>query len=136
MQRISSLLFILLFLFACQPAKKIISTNNVNPYTYTTNKTATGTHGAVASAHPLASEVGVAIMRQVGNAFDAAIAVQLTLAVVYPAAGNIGGGGFMVARQSNGGLLTLDYREMAPGAATRDMYLDEKGAVIPNKSIN
>lgn len=136
MQRISSLLFILLFLFACQPAKKIISTNNVNPYTYTTNKTATGTHGAVASAHPLASEVGVAIMRQGGNAFDAAIAVQLTLAVVYPAAGNIGGGGFMVARQSNGGLLTLDYREMAPGAATRDMYLDEKGAVIPNKSIN
>lgn len=136
MQRISSLLFILLFLFACQPAKKVISTNNVNPYAYTTNKTATGTHGAVASAHPLASEVGVAIMRQGGNAFDAAISVQLALAVVYPAAGNIGGGGFMVARQSNGGLLTLDYREMAPDAATRDMYLDEKGAVIPNKSIN
>lgn len=136
MHSIRLALFISLLFFGCHPAKKIIATNNVNPYTYSFGKTATGTHGAVASAHPLASQIGVAIMRQGGNAFDAAIATQLALAVVYPGAGNIGGGGFMVARQSNGNLLALDYREMAPGNATRDMYLDEKGNVMAHKSIN
>src|ERR1700742_770926 len=68
---------------------------------YTIKKTATVSHGAVVSAHPLATSTGVAILRQGGNAFDAAIATQLALAVVYPAAGNIGGGGFMVGYRAN-----------------------------------
>ena len=88
----------------------------------------------VVSAHPLASQVGVDIMKQGGNAIDAAVAVQFTLAVVYPAAGNIGGGGFMVARMNDGETVALDFREMAPIAAHRDMYLDSTGAVIEDAS--
>lgn len=83
--------------------------------------------GAVVSAHVLASQVGVAIMKKGGNAFDAAIATQLALAVVYPNAGNLGGGGFMVARTATGKLIALDYREKAPAAGHKDMYLDETG---------
>jgi gamma-glutamyltranspeptidase / glutathione hydrolase len=105
-----------------------------SPYSYSIKKTATATHGAVVSAHPLASSIGVAILRQGGNAFDAAIATQLALAVVYPAAGNIGGGGFMVAFRSDtkagaaaSSAIAIDFREKAPAAATRDMYLDDAG---------
>ncbi len=83
----------------------------------------------VVSAHPLASKAGSDILQQGGNAVDAAIAVQFALAVVYPAAGNIGGGGFMVIRKSNGFVTSLDYREKAPGLSTSDMYLDESGQV-------
>src|SRR5688572_25483227 len=68
----------------------------------------------VVSAHPLASKVGVDVMRKGGNAVDAAVATQLALAVVHPSAGNVGGGGFMVIRQRDGSLNTLDYREKAP----------------------
>ena len=100
---------------------------NQTPYSYNIHKTAFVTHGAVVSAHPLASHAGVEILRQGGNAFDAAITTQLVLAVVYPAAGNIGGGGFMVAHTAAGKNITLDYRERAPAAATRDMYLDADG---------
>ncbi|WP_162053228.1 gamma-glutamyltransferase [Pontibacter pamirensis] len=89
----------------------------------------------VVSAHPLASVVGVDIMRQGGNAVDAAIAVQFALAVVYPDAGNIGGGGFLVLRQQDGSVDALDYREEAPGAAHRDMYLNEGGEVIEDLSV-
>jgi len=89
----------------------------------------------VVSAHPLASKVGKEIMEQGGNAVDAAIATQLALAVVYPGAGNIGGGGFMVARMANGEVATLDYREKAPSGSKKDMYLDEEGKVIKNASI-
>lgn len=92
-------------------------------------------HAAVVSAHPEASKVGVAIIKQGGNAVDAAIAVQFALAVVYPNAGNIGGGGFMVYRSSTGGTDALDYREKAPEKASRDMYLDEKGNAITDKSL-
>ena len=74
-------------------------------------------------------------MRKGGNAFDAAIATQLTLAVVYPGAGNLGGGGFMVARLQSGDLLSLDYRETAPAAATKNMYLDASGNIVEGKSI-
>ncbi|MDW3649546.1 MAG: gamma-glutamyltransferase [Bacteroidia bacterium] len=88
----------------------------------------------VVSAHPLASKVGVDIMKQGGNAIDAAIAVQYALAVVYPTAGNIGGGGFMVIRKADGEVNTLDFREKAPAAAHRDMYLDGKGDVIADLS--
>mgnify|MGYP001770982352 FL=1 len=108
----------------------------VNPYSYTINKKTLATHGAVVSAHPLASKVGVAIMKEGGNAIDAAIATQLALAVVYPNAGNIGGGGFMVAQLANGETVALDYREMAPALANRDMYLDKDGNVIEGKSVN
>ncbi|WP_268124273.1 gamma-glutamyltransferase [Roseivirga pacifica] len=88
----------------------------------------------VVSAHPLASEIGKNIMEQGGNAVDATIATQFALAVVYPGAGNIGGGGFMVSRMANGEIATLDYREKAPLAGGRDMYLDENGDVIDRLS--
>lgn len=83
----------------------------------------------VVSAHPLASRVGVEILKAGGNAVDAACAMQFALAVVYPQAGNLGGGGFMVLRNSDGTTAALDYREKAPLAATRDMYLDSAGQV-------
>lgn len=88
----------------------------------------------VVSAHPLASAAGVEILQAGGNAVDAAIAVQYALAVVYPVAGNIGGGGFMVIREADGSLHNLDYREKAPAAATRDMYLDENGDAVSEMS--
>jgi gamma-glutamyltranspeptidase/glutathione hydrolase len=88
----------------------------------------------VVSAHPLASHVGTLILRKGGNAVDAAIATQFALAVVYPSAGNIGGGGFMVLRQQNGETATLDYREMAPAAATVNMYLNDDGTPVPGLS--
>lgn len=89
----------------------------------------------VVSAHPLASAVGADILKRGGNAVDAAIAVQFALAVVYPDAGNIGGGGFLVLRQHDGNIDALDYREKAPAAAHRDMYLNEKGEVIEGLSV-
>ncbi len=88
----------------------------------------------VVAEHPLAAKVGVEILRAGGNAVDAAIASQFALAVVYPRAGNIGGGGFMVIRLANGESGALDYREQAPAAAHRDMYLDSTGAVIDHMS--
>ncbi len=102
-------------------------TAQINPYNYHSQKKVTCTKGAVVSAHPLASKVGLQILQQGGNAVDAAIATQLALAVVYPGAGNIGGGGFMVAHLKNGKNVTLDYREKAPAKASRDMYLDANG---------
>ena len=99
----------------------------VDPYHYAVVKNGQFRRASVSSAHPLASMVGAAIMEQGGNAFDAGIATQLALAVVYPQAGNIGGGGFLLARQSNGELIGLDYREAAPSKASRDMYLDKDG---------
>ncbi len=92
-------------------------------------------NGMVVSAHPEASKAGVEILRQGGNAVDAAVAVQFALAVVYPSAGNIGGGGFMVYRSKSGQTATLDYREKAPAGASRDMYLDATGNPIPGKSL-
>lgn len=106
----------------------------INPYNYAIVKQKNFVNAAVSSAHPLASMVGAEIMKQGGNAFDAAIAVQYALAVVYPGAGNIGGGGFMVARKKNGETLALDYRETAPSKASRDMYLDKNGNAIDKLS--
>lgn len=88
----------------------------------------------VVSAREEASKIGVAIMKKGGNAFDAMVATELALAVAYPYAGNIGGGGFMVYRKANGEVGTLDYREKAPLAASKDMFLDATGNVIPGKS--
>jgi gamma-glutamyltranspeptidase/glutathione hydrolase len=104
-------------------------TKAVNPYQYSVVKSGTFNRASVASAHPLASMVGAAIMKEGGNAFDATIATQFALAVVYPGAGNIGGGGFTIARKKDGTLIGIDYREAAPAKATRDMYLDAAGNV-------
>ena len=93
-----------------------------------------GANAMVVSAHPLASEIGNEILKQGGNAYDAAIAVNFALAVVYQQAGNIGGGGFMVHRQTDGSVGSIDFREKAPIAAHQDMYLDEKGDVISGLS--
>ncbi len=87
-------------------------------------------HGVVASTNEIASKVGVDIMRRGGNAVDAAIAVAFALAVTHPAAGNLGGGGFMMIRLKDGRSTAIDYREMAPAAATRNIYLDKNGNVI------
>jgi len=90
--------------------------------------------GMVVSARVEASQIGVEILKKGGNAFDAMAATELALAVAYPYAGNIGGGGFMVYRKSDGEIGALDYREKAPLAASRDMYLDKDGNVIKGKS--
>lgn len=92
--------------------------------------------GLVVSAHPLASEAGAKAMKMGGNAYDAVIATQYALAVVYPQAGNIGGGGFLVGVKNNGEKFTIDFRETAPAKSTRDMYLDEKGTANTDLSQN
>lgn len=124
MRTITKALIAVLFLFSCKvqderpaPAGGVISEN-----------------GMVVSASPYASEVGLHILEMGGNAFDAAIAMQYALAVAYPFAGNIGGGGFMVYRTVDGETGTLDFRETAPLASHRNMYLDGDGNVIENLS--
>jgi gamma-glutamyltranspeptidase/glutathione hydrolase len=91
-------------------------------------------HGMVASTSEIASRVGVEIMRRGGNAIDAAVGVGLALAVVWPFAGNLGGGGFMLIRRADGSTEIVDYREKAPAAASRDMYLDRNGKVVNGAS--
>jgi len=92
--------------------------------------------GVVVSAHPLASEAGAKILRAGGNAYDAVVATQYALAVVYPQAGNIGGGGFLVGVKNNGEKFTIDYRETAPRKATHDMYVDKNGKADTDLSQN
>jgi gamma-glutamyltranspeptidase/glutathione hydrolase len=94
-----------------------------------------GKQGMVVSTHPAASEIGLNILKKGGNAIDAAVAVNFALAVCHPSAGNIGGGGFLVYRDKSGNVKALDYREKAPSAASRDMYLDAEGKIIPGKSM-
>jgi gamma-glutamyltranspeptidase / glutathione hydrolase len=97
---------------------------------------AVGDSAMVVCAHPLAAQIGVDILKQGGNAVDAAVAVQLALLVSFPEAGNIGGGGFMVYRDRDGKTFSLDYRERAPAKATTEMYLDKDKNVIPDLSIS
>lgn len=92
--------------------------------------------GVVVSAHPLASEAGAQILRAGGNAYDAIIATQYALAVVYPQAGNLGGGGFLVGVTNSGEKFSLDYRETAPEKTSRDMYIDKKGNANTDLSQN
>ena len=115
-------LLISIVLCACKKQEKKITTSLI------TEK------AMVVSAREEASKIGSEIMKQGGNAFDAMLATDLALAVAYPYAGNLGGGGFMVYRLENGDIGALDYREKAPLAATKDMYLDSLGNVIPNLS--
>src|SRR5436309_302478 len=93
-------------------------------------------HGMVVTAHQLATKVGVDILKKGGNAVDAAVAVGYALAVVYPAAGNLGGGGFMTLQLADGRKTFLDFREKAPLAATANMYLDASGNVVKGLSTN
>ena len=113
-------LFITTFIFSCSSPKEQANKSK---------------HAMVVSAHPLASEIGLQIIKNGGNAVDAAVAVQFALAVVYPSAGNIGGGGFFVYRSNVGECSTLDFREKAPLNAQRDMYLDTLGNVVDNLSL-
>jgi gamma-glutamyltranspeptidase/glutathione hydrolase len=108
----------------------------INAYHFKIVKDIECKNGAVVSASPIASEVGVSILKEGGNAIDAAIATQLALAVVHPSAGNIGGGGFTIIHLKNGKNISIDYREMAPGKAFRDMYLDSNGNPQMNLSQN
>ena len=121
----------LLVLISCQPQ------DTANTTTSDTLKRTTGVmadSAMVVSAHPLASQIGVDILKKGGNAIDAAIGVQFALQVVFPEAGNIGGGGFAVIRMNDGTISSLDFREKAPRSADRDMYLDDEDKVIPNLS--
>jgi gamma-glutamyltranspeptidase / glutathione hydrolase len=120
-------LMLLLFLFACQE----LSAQGK----YKIKKELIAESAMVVSAHPLASEAGLQVLKKGGNAIDAMVAVHFALAVVYPKAGNIGGGGFLVYRDKSGNATTLDFREKAPLAANRNMYLNEKGEVIPGLSM-
>ncbi len=128
-------LFALLFFYGCKTTKKN-STETLEPFSYTLQKKIIATNGAVVSAHPLASKAGLLILQKGGNAIDAAIATQLALAVVYPNAGNLGGGGFLVAHLSTGQNIAIDYREMAPAIASREMYIDSTGNARTDKSQN
>tara|TARA_B110000858_G_scaffold23020_1_gene23245 strand:+ start:545 stop:2227 length:1683 start_codon:yes stop_codon:yes gene_type:complete len=114
-------LFLILTSFSCSP-----TSNSINEV---------DSKAMVVSAHPLASEIGVNILKKGGNAADATIAVQFALAVVYPSAGNIGGGGFFVYRDKDGHCSTLDFREKAPLLSKRDMYLDSTNNVIKDLSL-
>ena len=119
------LLIIALAVLGCKSNEKTIQTTGL-----VTDK------AMVVSAREEASKIGVEIMKKGGNAFDAMIATELALAVAYPYAGNISGGGFMVYRKANGEIGSLDYREKAPMAAQKNMYLDKDGNVIPNLSVD
>lgn len=131
-QKLTFLLSIICLIICCKNAPK------TKEFTFSTARItgAIADSVMVVSAHPLASKAGVDILKKGGNAVDAAIAVQLALAVVYPSAGNIGGGGFMVYRSKTGETSCLDFREKAPAAAHRDMYLDSLGNVIPRLSLD
>src|SRR5213592_4908128 len=110
------------------PRDAVIQGTRSIPATWTLHSApVTAAKAMVVSAHPLASAAGIEVMKQGGNAIDAAVAVGFALAVVLPDAGNIGGGGFIVFRDTTGRVRALDYREMAPGGATRAMYVDSTG---------
>lgn len=122
------LIFLSLLIFSCKNSEKPI--NNTN-----TNLGPTADSAMVVSAREEASSIGLSILQKGGNAFDAMVATEMALAVSYPFAGNLGGGGFMVYRKADGETGSLDYREKAPLLATKTMYQDEEGNVIPEKSM-
>lgn len=115
----------LLLAFSCRSASEPVPE---------VQRTVLADQAVVVSSRPEASEAGLAVLKKGGNAIDAAVTVHFCLAVVYPYAGNLGGGGFMVIRNAEGEAVTLDFREKAPAGAFRDMYLDESGEVVPGLS--
>ncbi|OGU05346.1 MAG: hypothetical protein A2075_13045 [Geobacteraceae bacterium GWC2_58_44] len=125
MQKAAQFFFLILFGYACAAQ---------DPASAATHQPVRARHGMVASASPLASQVGMKTLKSGGNAVDAAAVVAMTLAVTHPEAGNLGGGGFMLIRTADGRNSFLDFRERAPKKATRDMYLDAKGNVVPGSS--
>ncbi|HBC80236.1 MAG TPA: gamma-glutamyltransferase [Bacteroidales bacterium] len=122
----NKIIFIILFVSAIYGCTGKIS---VNKLTIAEGRNIISDSGMVVSAHPQSSRIGIAILRKGGNAVDAAVATEFALAVCYPEAGNIGGGGFMLIRQADGTTDLIDYREKAPLKASRDMYLDASGDV-------
>src|SRR5262245_5799265 len=129
LQKALSLVLLTVFLFSLTVTASP-STRQFSAPVAAAREPARGRHAMVASQHPLASKVGVEVLKRGGNAVDAAIAVGLMLAVVYPEAGNIGGGGFMLGRRKDGTFFAIDYREMAPKAASRDMFIKPDGELI------
>ena len=130
-----------LFLNFSQASAQVEKEKNVKAFEFLSNsdngevrKALEFKKGAVVSAHPEATAVGVAILKKGGNAVDATVAVKFALAVVYPNAGNIGGGGFLIYRSAKGELNSMDFREKAPALAQKDMYLDINGNPISEKS--
>lgn len=127
MKRTLIILFLLAGLFSCKKS-------NTKPRVDETKRGLITKKAMVVSAREEASKIGIEILKKGGNAFDAMVATELALAVAYPYAGNLGGGGFMVYRDNKGNIGAIDYREKAPLLATKDMFLDENGDVIPDKS--
>src|SRR5215468_515333 len=123
-------LTLIAFAIVSAPAFSLLRTPVAVPALAASREPVRARHGMVASTNEVASRVGVEIMKRGGNAVDAAIAVAFALAVTHPAAGNLGGGGFMMIRLKDGRATAIDYREMAPAAATRNIYLDKNGKVI------
>ncbi len=137
MRRFNIIIVALLFISCNEDSKQnhlVLKTEKTNPLTNNPTYGLIVDSAMVVSARAEASKIGVDIMKLGGNAFDAMIATELALAVTYPVAGNIAGGGFMVYRTQNGAVGALDYREKAPLKATRDMYLDKNGSFISKKS--
>lgn len=128
MKNLKFLIILIFCLFACQ-------SSNVNQNPFPSETGALGEKAMVSSAHPLATKIGVEVLKNGGNAFDAALAVKFALAVVYPRAGNIGGGGFALFRMNDGTTGSLDFREKAPALATKKMYLDSNDEVIEQLSV-
>lgn len=121
---------LVIFAFVCVPVTMPPRYGLVQTTEAASREPVRAKHGVVASTNEVASQVGVDIMKRGGNAVDAAIAVAFALAVTHPVAGNLGGGGFMMIRLKDGRSTAIDYREMAPAAATRNVYLDKNGNVI------
>ena len=137
MKRFNIIIVALLFISCNEDSKQnhlVLKTEKTTPLTKNPTYGLIVDSAMVVSARAEASKIGVDIMKLGGNAFDAMIATELALAVTYPVAGNIAGGGFMVYRTQNGAVGALDYREKAPLRATRNMYLDKKGDFISEKS--
>ncbi|UZR97787.1 gamma-glutamyltransferase [Chondrinema litorale] len=126
----------LAYLFSCSnPVKEGESTLKEIKIPKKPNEGEVAANGMVVTAHPLATKVGLEVLKNGGNAFDAAIAVKYALAVVLPKAGNIGGGGYMVYRTADGKKGALDFRETAPAAASRDMFIYDEDSVMNEKAL-
>ncbi len=126
MQKLFLIIISLMLVWSCQNNSEV----------YKTHKHLIADTAMVVSANPFASKIGVQIMKQGGNAIDALVATNFALAVVYPRAGNLGGGGFMIIRTPKGEATALDFRETAPAQAHKNLYLDSQGNVIPGLSRN